>query len=323
MRDYLIGYLLDALEPAEQELVESQLESDSQLRHELDLISRSLDVLAVDKAHYEPPAGFAHRTRLFVAQQTKAVPASPVAAPPAPASRWSMADLAMAAGIFLAATALFWPAMNQSRFAARVMGCQNNLGKLGVALQNYATIFPGQLPTPSVAGNLDRAGAYAVILKESGVLGEPEVLICPASALADQAVELRVPTCRELKEAQAEQLTALRSRLKGIYGYNLGFVIKGRYYPPKHLRSATYALMADSPCPNAPLRRSDNHEGHGQNVLFGDMHVQYLTSCKAKGCTDHIFVNDAGKPSAGLHERDAVIGASDDCPLEALKVEVK
>src|SRR3990172_2974710 len=127
MREYLIGYLLDALEPQEQEMVEARLTSDPQLRRDLETLSRCLTPLAVDKAHHEPPLGLAHRTCHFVAVQAKTMPAPPVVSVP---SRWSMADLAMAAGIFLAATLLFWTAMNQSRFAARVAGCQDNLRRL-------------------------------------------------------------------------------------------------------------------------------------------------------------------------------------------------
>lgn len=313
MRDYLIGYLLEALEPHEQELVEARLSRDSGLRRDLELVSRSFEPLAPDKSHYEPPAGLANRTCQFVAVRAKAVPAPPVVSVP---SRWSMADLLMAAGIFLAATMLFWPAMNQSRFAARVAGCQDNLRRLGVALANYSTQYPGQFPAASISGHLNQAGMYAVILHEDGFLPQTRVLICPASPLADRAGDFHVPKSRELLEAQAEQLAALRRMMGGSYGYSLGYFVRGQYQPPKDLRRARQALMADAPSPTSRYRISLNHGGCGQNVLFEDLHVQYLTTCKARGCTDHIFVNDEGQAHAGLHERDSVIGASDDIPLE-------
>ena len=72
--------------------------------------------------------------------------------------------------------------------------------------------------------------------------------------------------------------------------------------------------MADAPHPTHQSSR--NHGRCGQNVLFEDLHVQFLTTCKAKGCNDHIFTNDDGRAFAGLHAFDAVIGASNDCPLE-------
>jgi hypothetical protein len=313
MRDQLIGYLLDALEPSEHELVEARLSHDPQLRRDLQLAARGLEPLAADKAHYEAPVGLAERTCQFVTVKTH-VTAQPVTSVP---SRWSMADLAMAAGIFLAATLLFWPAMNQSRFAARLAGCQNNLRQIGVGMAGYSTIYHGQFPAPALSGNTNWAGMYAVILREQGLLPGTHILICPSSELAERPGDLRVPSPQELLAAHAEQLGRLRKTVGGSYGYSLGFFVNGRYHSPQDMRRATHALMADAPSPTTPLRHSLNHGGCGQNVLFEDLHVQFLATCKAKGCRDHIFVNDDGQPYAGLHLGDAVIGASDDCPLVA------
>jgi len=307
----LIGYLLNALEPHEQELVETRLSHDPALRRELELASRSLEPLAADKAHYDPPVGLANRTCQFVAVQAKAVPAPPVVSVP---SRWSMADLLVAAGIFLAATLLFWPAVNQSRFAARVAGCQNNLRQLGESLANYSTRYPGQFPAAAIGSKLDRAGIYAVILREEGLLPQTHILICPDSPLADRANDFVVPTMRELSQAEAERAAAMYRMMGGSYGYSLGFFVRGHYQPPRDLRRTRQALMADAPHPMN--RTSLNHGQCGQNVMFEDLHVQYLTTCKVNGCNDDIFINDDGRAFAGLHAFDAVIGASEDRPLE-------
>lgn len=313
MRDYLIGYLLDALDPSEREIVADRLSRDPQLRRDLELVSRGLETLAADKGQYEPPVGLARRTCQFVAVATKATPSPPVVSAP---SRWSMADLAVAAGIFLAATLLFWPAMNQSRFAARLAGCQDNLRQLGVALSTYSTHYLGQFPAASITSDLNGAGMYAVILREDGLLPQTHIVICPASPLAERQGVFLVPTLQELLQAQAKHLAEMRRMMGGSYGYSLGCIVEGQYQPPRDLRRARQALMADAPSPNAPHRSSLNHGGCGQNVLFEDLHVQYLTTCKAKGCNDHIFTNDEGLARAGLHELDAVIGASDDSPLD-------
>lgn len=317
MRDQLIGYLLGALEAPEHELVEARLSHDPQLRRDLEILSRSLEPLAADKAHHEPPVGLAVRTCRFVAVETRVAPAPkpPVASV---SSRWSMADLAMAAGIFLAATLLFWPAMSQSRFAARIAGCQNNLRQIGVGLADYSTLFHGQFPAPAPTGNLNWAGMYAVILREEGMLPKTHVLICPSSNLADQPDDFRVPTLEELQTllaTHAEQLAKIRKTAGGSYGYSLGFYIDDQYHAPTNLCRRTHALMADAPAPTTPYRHSLNHGGCGQNVLFEDLHVEFLPSCKAKGCNDHIFVNDAGWAHAGLHLGDSVIGASEDCAI--------
>ena len=109
MRDHLIGYLLDALEPAEHAHVQAQLNQDPQLKRELELLSRSLRPLT-DREHYEPPVGLADRTCAFVALKSGSVV---MAQAPAPVTRqWSMADMVVAAGIFLAASLLFFPAIS-------------------------------------------------------------------------------------------------------------------------------------------------------------------------------------------------------------------
>lgn len=311
MRDYLIGYLLDALEPEEQELVEARLNSDPALRQELELASRALQPLSADMAHYDPPIGLAHRTCEFVASRGKVAPAPPVVSVP---GRWSMADLVVAAGIFLAATLLFWPAMNQSRFAARVTSCQNNLRQIGTALANYSAHFPGHFPAASIGSKLNRAGMYAVILHENRYLPQARIVLCPDSELAELVDEFCLPTTPELLELDGDAAEAMFRQMGGSYGYSLGFFIGPRYNPPHDLRRTRQALMADAPHPK--FRTPANHGRFGHNVLFEDLHVQYLTTCRAKGCEDHIFTNDDGRAFAGLHAYDSVIGASGDRPLE-------
>ncbi len=313
MRENLIGYLLDALEPAERAAVEAHLVRDSQLKHELDVLSRSLEVLSADKSGYLPPVGLATRTLEYVAVETKVQPPPPVMSVP---GRWSMADMLVAAGVFLAATMLFWPAMNQSRFAARVRGCQNNLRQIGVALSTYSDSFNGQFPAVSINnGRLNRGGIYSVILREHRLLPGNYVLLCPASPMADRVADFYVPTQEELMQAPEKEVADMVREMGGTYGFSLGFYVKSRYQSPTDLGRSTHALMADAPSLDADDRFSMNHGCCGQNVLFEDMHVKYLTTCRSRHCNDHIFENDEGQMHAGLHPDDTVIGTSDAMPV--------
>ena len=312
MRENLIGYLLNALEPSEQALVEAHLSRDPQLKQELELLARSLEPLAADREEHEAPVGLASRTCQFVAVQTKVTLPPPVTSVPA---RWSMADLAVAAGVFLAATLLFWPAMNQSRFAARVRNCQNNLRQIGFALSNYSQQYPGQFPAVPMNHKVNRAGIYAVILRDQRFVNEPRIFICPASELAAEQENFNVPTLEELEHAEAKRLAALRQKMGGSYSYSLGYFENGKYHPPKDRRRATHALMADAPNHNAADRFSSNHDGCGMNVLFEDMHVDYITSCRTRSCQDHIFENRDGMAQAGVDPDDVVLGSSDTAPV--------
>jgi len=114
----------------------------------------------------------------------------------------------------------------------------------------------------------------------------------------------------------------------GSYGYNLGYLLDGRYHSTDNLQRPTFALMADAPDSESvrgesvrgnsavPAQLSSlNHGRRGQNVLFEDGHVEFLKGCNAEGCPDNIFLNDRGQPTAGVHRDDAVIGPSHAHPL--------
>ncbi|MGD9721033.1 MAG: hypothetical protein AB7O59_03145 [Pirellulales bacterium] len=312
MRDQLIGYLLDALEPGEREQVQAHLERDPQLQRELDLLSYSLLPLAADRNHYEPPLGLADRTCQIVFERTRvlAAPATPYAAPQ---RQWSMADMVVAAGIFVAAALLFFPAVSQSRFAARVTQCQDNLRRFGMALNTYSEAHGGFYPNVPAEGPCAAAGIVAVKLRDMGLLDSSDLLICPASDLADNPEAFRIPTEQEIYAVRGAQLAEVRKRMGGSLGFNLGFYSNGKYYSPRNLHRVRYAVAADQPSAEAPYH-SQNHGGCGQNVLFEDQHVEYLTTCRARGCRDHIYTNDEGVVGPGLHLHDAVIAPSHASP---------
>ncbi len=303
MREYLVGYLLEALDPDDHAMVEAQLARDPQLKDELALVARSLHPLAADKEHFHPPVGLAHRTCEFVAQRARAALAPP-AAPVLP-GRWSLVDMVVAAGIFFAATMLFFPAVNQSQFTARVLGCQNNLRQIGTGMQSYSETSDGYFPVVPFEGNLTTTAS----LIEHGVAGESRLLICPASPLADRAGQFRVLNRDEIRRVRAVPVRRVHEQLAGSYGYTWGHFDQGNYRPTRNLNRANFALMADAPDSGVPYH-SLNHGGCGQNVLFEDGHVQYLTTCRARGCSDEFFVNDEGKVAPGLHPNDSVITPS-------------
>ena len=62
MREHLLGYLLGALDVAEQEAVEQALENDISLRSELDCLAANLEPLRADRQNEDPPVGLASRT---------------------------------------------------------------------------------------------------------------------------------------------------------------------------------------------------------------------------------------------------------------------
>src|SRR6516165_783362 len=116
MRENLLGYLLNAVEPEERSAVERSLAQDARLRDELALLRTGLAPLDGERAHHEPPKGLAQRCCEFVFTRD-IMPArlSPATSreTPRPRHRWSRLDLAVGGAIAAAVAVLILPAIYQ------------------------------------------------------------------------------------------------------------------------------------------------------------------------------------------------------------------
>lgn len=311
MQQNLLGYLVGALEPRERQQVEDALAGDVQLRHQLDLMERSLEPVRADRGHYDPPAGLAVRTCQFVFERAEAIPAALSPVMPweraGSAARWTMSDLAVAAGIFVAASLLFFPAINSSRVHAQLAACQNNLRNLGVALTDFSHRHDGYFPIVPQQGKLSFGGMYAPTLVDQEYVTDPQVFICPADVKFSQQEKSRfhVPTLAQIEAAAGQQLRDVQARMGGSYGFTLGHMDGREYRGTKNLRRENFAVLSDAPHEDGTKTR--NHGGCGQNVWMEDGRVVYLTSCRLDDRDDNLFRNVRGEVGPGLHRDDSVI----------------
>lgn len=320
LREQLLGHLLGALEDSEQEVIEARLKRDPQLRREWSLVRKRLEPLEAARCDFDPPAGLAERTCRLVALQAKSArpagvhrrPMTPEAGGPSWVGRVRWLDVAMAAGIVLAASLLIFPAIQNSRFQAQLAACQHNLRELGVAMKQYSRQHGNYFPRIPIHGKASVAGVYGPMLLGDNLLSDVKWVVCPGSKLAGQD-RFSIPSLEEIQSASEEELDQLRQRMGGSYGYCLGYIVGGRYQGTKDLNRSQFALMSDAPG-NLPGYQSLNHGGRGQNVLFEDGRVQFLTSSKPYEEADDFFANDLGLVAAGVHPNDSVIAASF-CPL--------
>jgi hypothetical protein len=211
-------------------------------------------------------------------------------------------DVIVAGGVCAAAAMLFVPAIANSRQQAKLVACQNNLRGLGLSLVRYSRDHDGAFPLVSDSEKLGVSGIYAPLLKEAQLVENDNWFLCPASRLAAETCEFRVPSSQEVLSAEGKQLELMQRRMGGSYGYAFGYVDEqGAYCANVNRNRPRFALLADAPSLHLADRQSANHGGCGQNVLFEDGHVEYLMRCRLA--------------EAGRHFNDAVIAESAATPL--------
>jgi hypothetical protein len=318
----LLGYLLGALDASEQETIRKELETDRELEGQLHDWEERLAPWERVCAEYEPPPGLATTTCEFVFAQvrTKRPWFQEARGASADSSRhsWSLVDAVVAAGIFLAASMLFFPAISNSRHQARLAACHNNLRTFGVALPSWADRFSGAIPYIPTTGKTGVAGFYAPQLMDAGYVTQHQVFLCPSSSLARQRNTFRVPSVDGIQRAAGTQLLAMQQRMGGSYNYVLGHFERGHHRATRIRGRPYFPVLADRVAMNRPQFGADAHGGRGVSVLFEDGHVRFIVfqnrrqqpNDASPDNWESMFVSDRGYVEAGMHADDAVLGPS-------------
>ncbi|MGD9126517.1 MAG: hypothetical protein PVH19_03980, partial [Planctomycetia bacterium] len=231
--------------------------------------------------------------------------------PRASVADWRWQDLVVAALVVGLVFVAFVPGLLNQREDARVLACQNNLRQLSGSLNDYSERNYGLFPPIPKEGNLSVASAFGPILVGSEMLPNPQILLCPDSSLSEQASTsdqpFTVPRPEEVARIDSPaELLQTQETMGGSYGYSLGYHQNGSYRPTKNLHRPYFAVLSDSP---GDAEQGSHHGGRGQNVLFEDGHVMFITKACAAGGRDNLFRNDADQIAAGLHPNDIVIAA--------------
>lgn len=263
-------------------------------------------------------------------------PASAV--PRAKVTDWRWQDLAVSALVIGLILITLVPGLLGRREDARVLTCQNNLQSLSHSLTNYSEHNEGFFPPIPTSGKMSVASAFAPILASAELLPNPRVLLCPGSILCEKFFSeklldenllseksyggkfagekpvgekgFRVPSSIEIAQIDSpDELLKIQETMGGSYGYSLGYHQDGTYRPTKNLRRSYFAVLSDSPGNLEANYQPNHHGGRGQNVLFEDGHVLFITQARTAGGRDNLFLNDANLIAAGLHPNDAVIAA--------------
>jgi hypothetical protein len=341
----LLGYVLGALDAQEhrdvQQLIDQNPEIEEQLLH---LKNAVLPLDCLDSSG-QPP-GLARRTCEFVAGWDHSPRASELAeskeekstydrqaslaamidnavqadGPQKPIARlrstvsqrmlhpksWSVPDVLVGMALIAIMAGLLFPTISYTRHNSRIVGCQNNMSQVGVALMNFSSAHDGQFVPIPRNGRLASVGSFGPILKDAGFVIDDSVFSC--AGVAANLPPVHIPSCDQIRNARDDdEINHLRRTQSGHFGYTMGHVIDDQYHAPRNTGRSNVVLVADQPsC--LPGRISTNHGGKGQNCLFGDGRVAYVVG-SAYG-DDAIFENDYGVVGPGSSPFDNVIAAS-------------
>jgi len=323
MRDLLIRYLLGELDEAEQRRLEDRLRNSPELRRELDYLRACFAPGSGSNLPDAsgPPSGLARRITEKVSSLSDeslgalAAQSSAPVEPSVGSMSWSLADLSVAAGVFLAVSMLLLPALRGSRDTARLHVCANNQRVLGRALASYAGDNWGLYPEVQLRDNV---GVFAALLVDDGYLeaGEmQQLLLCPASderdAHAAGKFVIMIPSVEKLRAARGAEREKLLRQMRFSYAYRLGYVENNEYHCVRKgkIKKSCEPILADAPRFDLNGLKIANHGGHGFNLLYGDGHVEFKRYFAIPG-DKNLYLNLHQKPAAGQGKNDIVLGAS-------------
>ena len=214
--------------------------------------------------------------------------------------------------VCLMAVTLFLPALANSRFLSEKFLCQNNLRSLGSALVGYADRQPDHtFPFVPLYGNRAFAGVYASTLLERQLIDNSDtLLICPSSELARRLDGLAGsdPARRSIVPDE-RSWSGFRMSLVAAMPTTSAMLRTGSIVPVENRGRSYFALLSDAPSFHLPGRRSANHGGRGQNILYEDGHILFVGDPHLLRGDDPLR-NRAGFLEAGQDYNDAVMAPS-------------
>jgi hypothetical protein len=329
MRELLIRYLLGELDAEEQRRVEERLQGSADLQRELaHLRTCFAAAYEMDSPSEELPHGLAERTSRRVARTDclsgscdedalpRLSPAMISDSPSSTALGWSLADLTVAGGVFLAVSMLLFPALRGSRDATRATICQDHLrqfGRLFELFERNEGVFPAIGPN-------ENAGMFAVKLLEKDYSDESELtilLICPGAPVTERIradeFAVRVPTMAQLEQMEPWDQTEVRQQMSPCYAYQFPYLINNKFIHLKGVEQKLAPVLSDASDAATGDVMSPNHNGVVQ-VLFGHGGVRRLQSCVVPTYNDDMYRNARGVVAAGCSPRDFVLGRSEAVP---------
>jgi prepilin-type processing-associated H-X9-DG protein len=289
----LLGHLLGALDDDEQQYVDARLEQDEEFCRALAQWRQRLAPLEALRPDFEPPPGLADRVCRYVAAQrpvaicTQSSTARPCMSnrptPPSHVGRFGWLDMATAALLLIVAVAIILPAIDDSRFHARLATCQDGLHQFGQALSHYVYEQDEKLSQFAKNGRLTPAGVSAALSLRNNCVIDSHRDICPSVWLAAQNIaEVSTLGAIHLDPNPLQPTGNMLSRAYSYYHrpgmWRNGMTDGWRTLPVP----ANTPLLADAPSADLPGYEFTSHGGRGRNFLFEDGHAEFVPSISSQ-----------------------------------------
>jgi len=228
---------------------------------------------------------------------------------PPPVRAFTLLEILVVVGIIAVLMALLLPGLEKARESAVAVKCANNLRQIGAALSMYGNENHGAYPRTSyVPGAALAQGTNAGApdpFRPGGPLAN-DVTADLFLLLRTQRLPAVVFTCPLTDVNTFEPDPAPRPELRSNFTdrrKNLGYSYANPYpdaaaeavgYRLSTRLGAAFALAADLNPGTGDSSNSRNHESRGQNVLFGDGHVEWLDSPLVAVSRDNIYASKRG-----------------------------
>lgn len=311
MDENLVGYLLNSLDEPSHQQVEAYLAGNAAGRDKVQKLHRALEPLEADREQAKPPADLVYRTLARVAEVcSQGLPRAPVTIQAGGNARplWRRVDVVAAAAILLLALGVGIPALFRLRDQSGNLECQDNLRIFYTGLKKYHDQHKQFPDVDAHRPHHNVAGMVVPMLIHAKVLAPDVSIRCPGNGPGKPCPL----TLDQIKAMGPEEFKKHAASLASCYAYSLGYRDDLGYHAPvmNAGMASRLPLMSDRPpYDDDTLDNSPNHGKNGQNVLFQDGHVEFMTK-RSLPFDDDIFKNRQGKRAAGDAEDDVVLGNS-------------
>jgi hypothetical protein len=311
MEENFTGYLLNALDPEEARQVEAYLAQHADGERKLELLRQALQPLFLDSAETDPPRGLADRTLAFVARHAQAAPPRrprPARTLAFPALLGRRVDVLIAACLLIIVGGVGVTWVRYLHILQEQAVCKNDLQTIYQALATYENTHK-HLPNVHTVAKppYNVAGMVVPKLISTGHLPPNFTIQCPGGK---NVAPISYEQALQMSEKEFEKMAG---NLTPCYGFTLGYKDRdGSIHGPQFGKggSMVIILMADSPPANPLTGNSPNHAGRGQNVLFLNGNVKFITDRAQSIGGDDLYLNNESKVEAGVGWGDNVIGHS-------------